>query len=78
MKTYLENEKCENAPRFCRPENFSSIISVEASLGNDGHGLVGQLVQPQVGGDHHEDQNESQNVDSKQNRVADFQMGRPK
>jgi hypothetical protein len=37
--------------------------------------LVGQFVQTQVGGDHDEDQNKTQNVDSQQNGVADLQIG---
>ena len=71
----LKDEECENAPRFCGPKNFPSFVPVEAGLGNDGHRLVGQFVQTQVGGDHDEDQNKTQNVDSQQNGVADLQIG---
>jgi hypothetical protein len=72
LSHYLKNEQVEDAPCLSRPPNFPGALAVDAGLGHDGEGLVGELVEREVDEDGAEDDDEGEDVQLEEEGVAHF------
>ena len=70
--THLKYKKVKDAPGFGGPADFSSALAVDARLGHDGEGLVGELVQHEVDDDGAEDDDEREDVQLEEERISHF------
>ena len=76
LSFHLKDQQIEDAPRLCRPSDLSRTFTIDASLRHDRERLIGELVQLEVDHDRAEDDDECNNVQLEEERVAHVVVGR--